>query len=286
MATLRNIRRRISSVRSTQQITKAMKMVAAAKLRKAQNRLLSARPYAHQLSEIIGHVAARSKRKLHPLLEVRAVKKIAYVLVTADRGLCGSFNSNLIRRMITELEAAKARKVQLITVGRKGFDFFHRREMPILATFKDFFNELDFTHAQLIAEELSKLYTSKKADMIVVIYNEFKSAVQQEIVVEQLLPIQPVLTDNKRYPVGFIFEPNAEAIMKQLCPMHLNVQMWRILLESSASEFGARMTSMETASENAEEMIKELVLYYNKARQASITKELTEIVGGADALKG
>ncbi len=286
MATLRNIKRRIASVRSTQQITKAMKMVAAAKLRKAQNRLLSARPYARHLAEVIGHVAARSKRKRHPLLEARRVKRVAYVLVTADRGLCGSFNSNLIRRATMELTAAKAKHVALVTVGRKGSDFFRRREEKVLATYKDFFNELNFSHAELIAAELIQLYTSKKVDKIFVIYNEFKSAVQQEIVVEQFLPIEPVRAEENRYPFGFIFEPNAEVILQQLCPMNLNIQMWRILLESSASEFGARMTAMETASENAEDMIKELVLYYNKARQAAITKELTEIVGGADALRG
>ncbi len=174
----------------------------------------------------------------------------------------------------------------MVTIGRKGFDFLRRREVQILAHHADVFNKLDFGQAQRIAAQLGQWYESKKFDQIIVIYNEFKSAVQQKIVVEQLLPILPLVPEKVKFPVGYIFEPNPERILREICPLNLNVQVWRILLESSASEFGARMTAMETASDNAGDMIKELVLYYNKARQAAITKELTEIIGGAEALQG
>ena len=287
MATLRHIRRRIASVRSTQQITKAMKMVAAAKLRKAQNRLESTRPYAGEMAEVIGHLAAQLKRKKHPLIEQRRKQdQICFVLITADKGLCGSFNTNIIRRLDGEWEACTAPEKYLVTVGRKGNDFFRRRRFTIINHYMDVFKELEFKHAQTIASELIRLYTAKKADRILVVHSHFKSAAQHEVVVEQFLPIQPVIRDRERFPVGFIFEPNPMKILDEICPRHLDVQMWRMLLENNTSEFAARMTAMETATENAGDMIKELVLFYNKARQAAITKELNEIVGGAEALKG
>jgi len=285
MATLRTIKRRIASVKSTQQITNAMKMVAAAKLRKAQNQLLSARPYAHELGQVIGHVAARSRGRLHPLLTARTEKRVCYVLLTADRGLCGSFNSNLIRRAVSEWEKSEVQKKVLVTIGRKGYDYFHRRKYPISHHFIDLFNNLKFEQAQAIASVLMTDFLKRRYDSIYVIYNEFRSVVQQNIVVEKLLPFEPVTPEEEHYAAGFLFDPNPEVILKELCPKNLNVQMWRILLESSASELGARMTAMETATDNAEEMLRELVLYYNKARQAAITKELNEITSGAEALK-
>lgn len=286
MATLRTIKRRIASVRSTQQITKAMKMVAAAKLRKAQNQLLSARPYAHKLEEVLGHIAGRMKRDQHPLLEARKIKKVCYVVVSADRGLCGSFNANISRRAMQEIHTHIALHPDVVTIGRKGYDFLRRREVPILANHIDVFNQLNFGQAQRIADQLAQWYISRKFDQILVIYNEFKNAVQQKIVVEQLLPIVPLVPEEIRFPVGYIFEPYPERVLSEICPLNLHIQLWRILLESSASEHGARMTAMGTATDNAADMIKELVLYYNKARQAAITKELTEIIGGAEALKG
>jgi F-type H+-transporting ATPase subunit gamma len=286
MATLRNIKRRIASVRSTQQITKAMKMVAAARLRKAQNQLLSARPYAHELEAVLGHIAGRMKRDQHPLLEARKIKRICYVVVTADRGLCGSFNSNISRRALQEIRENAALEPAVVTIGRKGYEYLRRREIAVMAHHVDVFNKLDFAQAQRIADQLAMWYADKKFDKIVVIYNEFKNAVQQKIVVEQLLPIVPLVQEETRFPIGYIFEPSPERILREICPLNLHIQLWRILLESSASEFGARMTAMGTATDNAADMIKELVLYYNKARQAAITKELTEIIGGAEALKG
>jgi len=200
--------------------------------------------------------------------------------------LCGSFNANLIRHAQIEWEQSEASKKYMITIGRKGYDHFRRRNFPIVAHYLDLFNNLQFEQAQAIASELMRFYLKKRFDRIYVIYNEFKTAVQQKIVVEQFLPIEPVVPEQERFATGIVFEPNADAILRELCPKSLNVQMWRILLESSASEFGARMTAMETATDNADEMIRELVLYYNKARQAAITKELNEIVSGAEALKG
>lgn len=286
MATLRAIKRRIASVKSTQQITKAMKMVAAAKLRKAQFRLLSARPYSYKLKEVIGQVAMRTRKKVHPLLQVREAKQECFVLVTADRGLCGSFNSNLIRRVTFEMKQSNAHKIDLFVIGRKGYDFFRRRQIPMEKHYIDFLGHLDFSHAQKIAGDLIRGYLHKKYDRIWIVYNEFKSAIQQRILVEQFLPILSEGMQTQALMTGFLFEPSAERVLDQLLPMYLNFQMWRILLESAASEHGARMTAMETATDNADDMIKELVLYYNKARQAAITKELNEIVGGAEALKG
>ena len=286
MATLRNIKRRIASVRSTQQITKAMKMVAAAKLRKAQNQLLSARPYARELEQVLGHIAGRMKRENHPLLQVRKIKKVCYVVVTADRGLCGSFNANISRRALQEIRGSKASQVAVVTIGRKGFEYLKRRDVAIRTNHVDVFNRLNFAQAQHIAGQLAQWYTEKKFDQIVMIYNEFKSAAQQKIVVEQLLPIVPLLPAEERFPVGYIFEPSPERVLQEICPLNLNVQVWRILLESTTSEHGARMMAMGTATDNAADMIKELVLYYNKARQAAITKELNEIIGGAEALQG
>ncbi|MBD3374174.1 ATP synthase F1 subunit gamma [candidate division KSB1 bacterium] len=286
MATLRNIKRRISSVRSTQQITRAMKMVAAAKLRKVQNKLTSSRPYIDALREMMGNVVARSKKDLHPMLEERPARHICFVLVTADRGLCGGFNNNLIKRAVRELEGTKARKVDLFAIGRKGYEYFKRRDYAIPHHRIDFFNHLEFSHADEISHTLIDLYLKRTYDRIYVIYSEFISAIQQEVVVRPLLPIQPQAAQNQSRVTFFKFEPSPRRILKDLCPKSVQMQMWQILLESNTSELGARMAAMEAATDNAEEMIKELTLFYNKTRQAAITKEINEIVGGAEALRG
>lgn len=285
MATLRDIRRRIASVKSTQQITRAMKLVAAAKLRKAQLRLLQARPYAKRLGEVMGHIAERVPSKQHPLLDVRETQKVCFVVVSADRGLCGGFNNHIIRNATEEMAKWETSQQSLIIVGRKAFEHFSKRDYNLTSHYIDFFNELEFAHAEAISFELIRLFQENELDRTYLIYNEFKSAVQQRVVVEQFLPIVPVKPEHEKYPVGYIFEPSPEAILNELCPKHLNIQMWRVLLESSAAEHGARMTAMDAATENAQEMINGLTLYYNKVRQATITKELTDIVGGAEALK-
>jgi F-type H+-transporting ATPase subunit gamma len=287
LATLRTIRRRITSVKSTQQITKAMKMVAAARLRKAQERMMRARPYSKSLDEVLGHVAAKVDPSLHPLLHEREPKRVAFVVVTGDRGLCGSFNANIIRRATSEINAARqdGRTVELITVGKKAFEHFNRRRYPILEKYINFFDKLDFSHAQDIAALIQDRYVNGKLDRIYLVFNEFKSAIQQNIVVQQLLPIVPRPPKDEKYAADFLFEPSPAKILDNLCPRYLNVEIWHALLESFAAEMGARMAAMSTASDNAKELIVQLTLYYNKVRQASITRELMDIVGGAEALK-
>ncbi len=286
MATLREIRRRISSIQSTQQITKAMKMVAAAKLRRAQENILATRPYSQKLAGLMAHIIARMESREDPLLKKREVKKVLVVVVTADRGLCGAFNSNLIRQAVANVQAYQDAEVHLFPVGRKGFEFFSRRNYTLHANRINFFNHMEFEDAVAIVDELVTCYKSGQFDRIEVIYNEFKSAIQQNVVSEQILPFE---TDEAmaqtHSSIDFIYEPGKEEILRTLIPRHLNIQMWKILLESNAAEQGARMTAMESATDNADDIIAYLTLHYNRARQATITKEISEIVGGAEALK-
>jgi F-type H+-transporting ATPase subunit gamma len=284
--TLRDIKRRIGSVKSTQQITKAMKMVASVKLRRAQERMMRARPYSRSLDEMLGHVAAKIDRSLHPLLAEREPKSICYVVITGDRGLAGSFNSNITRRAKSEIDGqvAAGQSVSAIAVGRKGYEFLHRRGYRLLEKYINFFNELDFHHAQDIGELIKSKFIGEELDRIYLIYNEFKSAIQQRIVVQQLLPIVPRPPAEEKYHIDFLLEPSPRAILDTLCPKYLNIEIWQALLESYAAEMGARTAAMDAATENAQEMIYQLTLNYNKARQAAITKELSEIVGGAEAL--
>jgi F-type H+-transporting ATPase subunit gamma len=290
MATLRDIRRRISSVRSTQQITKAMKMVSAAKLRRAQERLLSARPYAMRIQTLLAHVAAQVDRSKHPLLVEREIKNVLYLVVSADRGLCGSFNANILRRAKSEVDAHQQNGgvgFKLVTVGRKSFEHFSRRSYSISEKYVNIYDHLEFGNAVEISNRIQQLYREQEVDRVIAVYNEFKSAAIQKVTLQQLLPILPEFPVMQKYqPVEYLYEPSIEEILNEICPKFLNVQVWRMLLESYASEQGARMVAMESASESAEEMIHELTLYYNKVRQASITKEIAEIVGGANALRG
>lgn len=287
MATLRDIRRRITGVRKTQQITKAMKMVAVAKLRRAQENVVKMRPYAYELTEVISHIAQLVDRGLHPLLVDREPARVGLVVVTSDRGLCGAFSMNIIRRAMEEIKLLqeKGKEIELILIGTKASNFFRRREFSIINQYFDFYNELNFSHAAAIGSEIINLYTKQNLDQILVIYNEFKSVIQQNIVAEFLLPLKPGLPENADRVFDFIYEPSPDKILEVLLPKQINIQIWRILLESYAAEQGARMTAMELATDNAEEMIKSLTLHYNKVRQAAITKEITEIVGGAEALR-
>ncbi|NOX36173.1 MAG: ATP synthase F1 subunit gamma [Calditrichaeota bacterium] len=287
MATLREIKRRIGSIKSTQQITKAMKMVAAAKLRRAQENIFAVRPYAYKVRELIGDLMEQIEFFDDPLLEERPVERALLVVVTADRGLCGAFNSNIIRRAIREIEIHPQIETWLVTVGKKGNDFFAKRDYRIENSYLDVFNNLQFDRAKAIVNYLIEAFVSGKVDQVKIVYNEFKSVIQQNLVVEQFLPItrQHMASGESGYRTDYIYEPSKEAILKALLPKHLNVQFWRVLLESFAAEQGARMTAMENATDNATELIYELTLQYNKARQAAITKEISEIVGGAEALK-
>jgi len=262
-------------------------MVAAARLRKAQDRMLKARPYSKSLDETLGHVAVKVDPALHPLLHVREPKRVAFVVVTGDRGLCGSFNANIIRRAANEMNAARQSGLvfDLITVGKKGFEHFNRRRYPILEKYINFFDKLDFSHAQDIAALIQDQYVNGKLDRIFLVFNEFKSAIQQNIIVRQLLPIVPRPPQDEKFATEFLFEPSPAQILDNLCPRYLNVEIWHALLESFAAEMGARMAAMTTASDNAKDLIFQLTLYYNKVRQASITRDLMDIVGGAEALK-
>jgi F-type H+-transporting ATPase subunit gamma len=285
MASLKQIKRRISGVRSTAQITRAMKMVAAAKLKRAQQNMERARPYAFKLREVISSLAVHADRQMHPLLAVREPARIGVVNVTSDRGLCGGFNASICRRTQKVLKDFNESEIALFTIGRKGYDFFHKRNANIYQHYPGVFHELDFSQAVAIGGSIVDLYDKGAFDRIYLVYNEFKNAIQQNIVCEQLLPIEPFEQMTTWSPTEYIYEPNSEGVLNRILPLHVNIQLWRVLLESYAAEQGARMTAMDNATENAVELVVSLTLQYNKARQAAITKELLEIVSGAEGLK-
>ena len=283
MANLKDIRNRIKSVQSIQQVTRAMKMVAAAKLRKSQERMEQARPYARRLEEIIQSLLPDVDRNMLDLLDVRDVKRQAFVVVTSDRGLAGSFNTTIIKKTEKEISAIGKDKCELFCVGRKGRDHFKKRDYQIVKDHIEFWNDLNYNDAIEIGQGVIQRFLSKEVDEIRVVYNYFQSMGSQKTMVETLLPLTFSQTDSDN-PADRIYEPSKEQIVKSLIPRHLNIQMWKYLLESYASEQAARMVAMENATENSGEMIRDLKLQFNKARQASITTEMLEIVGGAEAL--
>ncbi len=290
MATLRDIKSRIKGIQNIQQITKAMKMVAAAKLRRAQDNVINSRPYAEKISSMLSHLVTPEYRSSNPFFRQREIKKALLVVVTSDRGLCGAFNSNIIReanRIIKEEFVDEKIDYELFCAGKKGFDFFSNRDFNIIGKKIGIFSSLQYEFALEIANYFISGYLEGKFDKIIVVYNEFKSIIQQKIVSEQFLPI-PILDESKKIKKsfsGYIFEPSQKYIFEYLLPKYLKAQIWKILLESNAAEFGARMTAMDNATTNAKEMIRTLQLKYNKERQAAITKEILEIVSGAEALK-
>tara|TARA_B100001179_G_scaffold218247_1_gene190800 strand:- start:35 stop:892 length:858 start_codon:yes stop_codon:yes gene_type:complete len=282
VANLKDIRDRIKSVKSIQQVTKAMKLVAAAKMRKAQERMEQARPYADHLAEVITSLLPDVDRSLLSLLDVREVKREALVVVTSDRGLAGAFNANIIRRAEEEISEIGQENVDLICIGRKGRDHFRVRGYEIIRDFTDFWSDLSFKHAVDFGGEIVSHFTDREVDRVRVLYSWFRNVATQEIRVEDLLPL--TYEKNSVKAVDRLYEPSKEGIVHSLIPRHLNVQMWKYLLESFAGEQASRMVAMDNATENAQEMIKNLTLDFNKARQAAITKEMLEIVGGAEAL--
>ena len=284
MAGLKAIKRRIASVKSTQQVTRVMKMVAAAKLRRAQENMLQARPYALRLRSVIRDLSAQVDRSAHPLLDLREPEHIGLVTVTGDRGLAGGFNANILKRTRETIEQHSSLHTMLFTVGKKGCEFFARRGAEIAGRKQGFFNHLEFGHAQELGDMITSHYVAEKIDRVYLIYNEFKSALQQNVVVEQLLPIVPD-EHAEHLPSDSIFEPSQKEILDAVLPRYVNVQLWRILLESFAAEMAARMTAMENATQNASELIDSLTLRYNKERQAAITGEILEVVTGAEGLK-
>lgn len=289
MATLRDIKSRIKGVKSTHQITKAMKMVAAAKLRRAQVNVVNARPYARKIWQSLSNLATENDLNTNLFFVQREVKNVAFVIVTADRGLCGAFNSNIIKEAVSNIdEDLKNNKinVHLFCVGKKGIDFFSKRNYNVYDKNLGLFSALKYTEALNISQKIITTYLDGTFDRVIIIYNEFKSIIQQKIVVEQFLPITLVSEQSEKNILpNYIYEPDQKSIFEYLLPKHLKAQIWRILLESNASELGARMTAMDNASTNAKELIRTLQLKYNRERQAAITKELLEIVAGANALK-
>ena len=280
-----DIRRRIRSVKNTQQITKAMKMVAAAKLRRAQERMFAARPYAAGLRQVLASVSTRVDVNAHPLLQSREPEKnVVVIIVTADRGLCGAFNSNVIRAAQNFIREHNFESVELLTIGRKAGDFFKRRPIPIRENVY-VAQALSIEVARAIADGLIKDFIDEKIDGVYVVYNEFKSLIAQHVRAERLLPIVPefVPAPDQATPIDYLYEPGPEQILSDLLPKHIEFQLYRVLLESAAAEQGARMTAMEAATKNASDMINFLTLTYNRIRQAAITKEIIEIVSGASA---
>jgi len=287
MPSLKDIRKRITSVKSTQQITKAMKMVAAAKLRRAQEAVIQARPYADKVHEVIGSLSTRVDPGRHPLLVKREVKKLEILVITSDRGLCGGYNQNIIREVMHLLEEKMddAETIQLNIIGRKGLDYFKRRDYSIRKEYRNILGDIDYQVASEVGKEIVSAYEDGEFDELVMVYSHFRSAISQVVTVQGLLPIEPITVPEGAVITDYIYEPTEEAILNQLLPRYIEVQIFRAMLESLASEYGARMTAMESATSNASEMIDRLTLDMNRARQAAITKELMEIVGGAEALK-
>jgi len=285
MSTLRDIKRRIQSVKNTQQITKAMKMVAASRLRKAQDAILASRPYALKMLEVLSSLALRTNPHAHPLLQIREPKKVDLVVVTSDRGLCGAFNANIIRRAEAFIGEHADWDFTLHIIGKKANDYFKRRDYNIRKVSLNVLSDVSFPHAAAMGEDIVESYLGEEYDQVFMVYNEFKSAIQQRVVVEQLLPIKPMDISEDYYPVEYVFEPSEDELLEELLPRHINIQVYRVMLESAASEHGARMTAMEAATNNANEMIDKLTLLYNRSRQAAITKELIEVVSGKEAMK-
>jgi len=293
---LKNIRQHINAVKGISQVTHAMKLVAAARLRKSQENIEKARPYAFRIHDVLKHLLPGIDRSMNRLLEVRHVKTYCFVIVTADRGLCGGFNSNIINAARKILSQYDREKIKLICVGKKGSRYFKKRGWNVIGEYVGFWRELNFSHAISIVDQIRGLYVDYDLDQVMVIFNEFKNVLQQNVIYTRFLPL--VLEDVDEEEISdeipgevvffgpdYLFEPSVESIVNSLVPRHLNVQMWRFLLESNAAEQAARMTAMDNATENAIEKIADLTLELNKARQAAITKEILEVVGGAEALQ-
>jgi len=292
MPSLKEVRTRITSVNSTSQITSAMKMVAASKLRRAQMAIVNMRPYAQKLNEILQNVTSSlDSSDENSFGEVRPLNKALIVAITSNRGLCGAFNANIIKRCKQLLETDFANinakgNVDFITIGKKATDFYSKKEYKHIASYDDFYSNLSFENVAPLATELLEKYKNKEYDRIVIVYNMFKNAATQLVTAEQLLPVLPSENEaTESMNSNYLFEPSQEEIVESLLPSILKTQFYKTLLDSFASEHGARMTAMQQATDNAHEMLRDLKLTYNKARQAAITGEILEIVGGAEALK-
>jgi len=288
MPSLRDVKKRIRSVISSRQITKAMEMVAAAKLRRAQLKVMQVRPYSEKMDHILESLSVAAEGELiHPFFEKRALKKQTLVLITSDRGLCGSFNANLIRKAQEWLEGKEKDKVELVLIGKKGSDFYKRRQWEIVGKFNDFSGTLNYSKAREVVDLLTNRFLKSQTDEIVIIYTQFISTVRYRLNTVRYLPVErPAVDEKKGRGLEYIFEPSPDMIFSDLMPRYALTKMITSLAESFASEQGTRMIAMGAATKNAGEMIDTLTLQYNKARQSAITKELLEIVSGAEALRG
>ena len=287
MPSLKDLRNRINSVRSTRKITSAMKMVAAAKLRRAQDAIIHARPWADTLSHVLANVAARTEFS-HPLLEAHEGDRTWVVVISSDKGLCGSFNSNLLRSVERDLLSGRWPEVELAVVGRKASDYFRSRRWPLVLNERDTMSNLSASDGPRLGQHFIETFTSGAVDSVWLAYNSFVNMIRQDVTVTRLLPIEPppVAEDNDASQVDYLYEPDARTLLAELLPRHVETQVQRALYDSAAAEQAARMTSMDAATRNAGEMIEALTLLYNRTRQAAITKELIEIVSGAQALEG
>jgi F-type H+-transporting ATPase subunit gamma len=284
LASLKDLRNKIKSIKSIQQVTNAMKMVAAAKLRKSQENMEKARPYTNAIEGMINHLIPDIDRSLLPILERREIKKKLFLVVSADRGMAGAFNSNIIKKTELKVKEFGTSNSLLICIGKKSHDYFKRRDYNIVESYRGFWNTLDISIALKIGEIIIDKYLNKEIDTVEVIYNEFISVASQKLICKSFLPI--TYEADEKESCDLLYEPSKEDVVKTLIPKHLNVQLWQFLLESNASEQAARMVAMENATENAGEIISDLSIEYNKARQAAITTEIIEIVSGANALEG
>ena len=286
MANLKEIRNRIASVSSTMQITSAMKMVSAAKLKKATEAIMKMRPYSDKLTELIKNLTiSLEDNNENSYTQLRPDKKLLLVAISSNRGLCGAFNSNIIKAVKDVHENSKDKEIDILSIGKKGSDILSKK-YNVISTHDEIFNDLNFENVSLIAEMIMKFFIDKKYDSVKIIYNNFKNAATQNVIIEPYLPILREATNENASSLDYIYEPSQEKIINELLPKSLKTQLLKSLKDSFASEHGARMTAMHKATDNAEELRDQLKLTYNKARQAAITNEILEIVGGAEALKG
>jgi F-type H+-transporting ATPase subunit gamma len=285
---LKEVRNRIKSTQSTQQITKAMKMVSAAKLRRAQDAITQMRPYARKLQDMLSNIIGSLEGDMNlALAETRPVNNVLLIVITSDRGLCGGYNANVVKLAKSTIEEKyPTQKITIWNIGKKGYESLSKSGFNTNADYKDIFLQLSFSNVQVAAKAAMDAFANKEFDAIEIIYSEFKNAATQEFKVEQFLPIPKIASANNKKKTDFIFEPQKETLVAELMPKILNTQLFKAVLDANASEHGARMTAMDKASENANELLKSLKISYNRARQAAITTELTEIVSGAAALNG
>lgn len=291
MPTLRDIRKRLKAIQSTKKITAAMKMVAAAKMRKVQDRMLNFRPYASRMQTVLSNLARVSSREVHPLLYLRPRKTVEVLILTSDKGLCGAFNTNILKAAMNQINGLKKEgiEVSINVVGRKARDFFRRRGFAMRKQWIGLSGRVTYANAQEIARDLSENYINETFDEVIVIYNEFKSMISQKVTAVKLLPLGAMEIEGEKKEesmmADYLYEPSRAALFEQLLPKYIEIQIYRALLESSAAEEASRMTAMENATKNCSEMITKVTLLANKVRQAGITKDLMDIVGGVEALK-